>query len=149
MTPMQATRLSLGESLAANTVLFPVATPPEAILFKNNVALTEDLVVADLDLADFDGYAPIPSDAPPFSAAIDPVSGDQIVTIDEPAGGWRWETSGVTNLPQTIYGFGLTNGAGTVLHAAALLDDPVTLTAAGQEINLGSLTFRGVPVPMS
>jgi len=149
MVPTKATRLLLGEDLAADGTTFPVASPCKVILFMNDLAIDENTVLADLTKATFDGYADKAAGASPFAVGIDPVTGDQIITINEPAGGWRWETTGVTNLPQTIYGFALANAAVNLIHGAQLLDNPVPLSASGEEVNLGSVTFRLVQQPMS
>lgn len=149
MIPTKATRLLLGEDLAADGVVFPIATPCKVILFVNDLAITEDTVLADLTLATFDGYADKAAGASPFAVGVDPVTGDQIITINEPAGGWRWETTGLTNLPQTIFGYALANGAVNLIHAAQLLNEPIPLTVVGEEVNLGTVKFSVVQQPMS
>jgi len=148
MLPTKAVRLLLGEILAADTTLFPVAGN-EVVLYQNNVTPNEDLLMADITVADFDGSTPLAAGAPPMQVGIDPLTGEQVLTVKEPAGSWRWETTGVTNLPQTIYGAVLTNTAGNVLFGILEFDEPITLQAAGEEINVPSMTFRFVAQPMS
>jgi hypothetical protein len=149
MLPMLAARLDLGETWAADSVVFVPAAPTKLMLYQNDVAIDENLVLGDLTAADFDGYAAIASPNAAGQVAVDPVTGDQIVTVNEAAGGWRWETTGLTNLPQTIFGFALTNAAGAVLLAIEALPVPVTLTASGQEINIGTAKFTVVLQPMN
>lgn len=150
MLPMLALRLQLGELLAADdTTLAPAGAANKIALIAGPVTPDENLVVGDIDLASFDGSTPIAGATGTQQAGIDPVTGDQIVTIKEPAGGWRWESTGVTNLPQTIYGFALLDATLAELLAIGMLPVPVTITAAGQEINIGTATFRFVASPMS
>jgi len=145
MIPSKATRLTLGTSLGAHTTVFPVAGT-EVMLFTNNITPTENTVIGDLTEATFDGYARLDAEAPPMASGIDPLTGDQRVTVNEPAGGWRWETSGVTDLPQTIYGFAVVSGG--VSRGIELLAEPIVLEEADQEVNLGSVMFTIVQTPI-
>jgi len=150
MLPMKDLRLSIGELIAADDAfLAPAANANKIALIKSAFSLEEGLEVGDLDLADFDGSAPIEGATGAQEAGLDPVTGDQIVTILDPAGGYRWEVSGDTNLPQTIYGFALLNNAGSGLIAAATLPAPITLTEEGQVINLGVVNLTIVARPVS
>ena len=150
LLPMKAVRLQLGELLAADTTtLAPAADANKIALIKANFTPQENLIVADLTLADFDGSTPLEGATGTQQAGIAPLSGQQVVTIIEPVGGWRWETTGVTNLPQTIYGYALLNDAGTVLLGVAKLPTAIPLTAAGQEINLGAVSLTLLLQPMS
>lgn len=150
MLPMKAVRKQLGELLAADaTTLAPAADANTVALIKAAFVPDEAMVAADVTLADFDGSTPIAAAVGAQQAGIDPATGQQIITIKETAGGWRWETTGVTNLPQTIFGYGLFNDDQTVLLGLALLDSPLTLTEAGQEVNLGAVTMTMVDQPMS
>jgi len=144
--PSKFTRLTIGASLAAHTVVFPVAGS-EIMLFVNNITPTENTVIGDLTEATFDGYARLDAEAPPMASALDPTTGDQRVTVNEPAGGWRWETSGLTDLPQTIYGFALISGG--VLRGIEMLPVPLVLEEADQEVNLGTVRFTIVQTPLS
>jgi len=150
MLPMIALRLSLGSQMAANAAfLAPATDPNEIALIKADFAEEENLVIGDLTLADFDGYAAIPGIVGAQQVGVDPVTGEQVVTVKEPAGGWRWATTGVTGLPMTIYGFALCTEAAAALLAVYRFPTPITLTASGQEINIGAATFRFVVQPVS
>jgi len=92
------------------------------------------LLIGDIDVADFDGYAGKGWD--PTLWAVDPASGLYVFYPTTPAGGFSWETTGVTNLPQTIHGYYLVDTDSGTLAAAALLDTPVVLTAANQIITI-------------
>lgn len=105
---------------------------------------------ADLVLATFTGATPKTVALGAQGAAQDPVTNQQVITIVEPVGGWRFVTTDAVNLPQTIYGFALFDSTGPgPLIGCELLSEPVTLVAAGQEINLGTVKFTLVLSPLS
>lgn len=138
MTPTITLRKALMDLFAADpSTLAPAANANKMALVKNDVAENENIVFANLELADFDGSTPINGVVGAQETATDPASGESVITLKEPAGGWRWETTGVTNLPQTIYGVALVDNAVGVLLAYARLATPITLTATGQLIDLG------------
>jgi len=149
MTPIKAIRESLGALLAADTAWLATVTANKISLVMAAFTPSEDLVFADLTLATFDGSTALSAGTGEQQVGNDPLTNEQLVTIKEPAGGWRWETSGVTNLPQTIYGFALSDNTLATLLATALLDTPITLTEAGQEINLGTVRFTVVLEPLA
>lgn len=101
-----------------------------------------NLALSDLTLSDFDGSTPIAQTVVPV-VNRDPVNGDFFVRVKPPAGGWNWTTTGVTNLPQNVNGYALTDAGGTTLIGVT---DPLTvppvLTASGQNIDAGELIFR-------
>jgi len=142
MYPTQTILNAEAALLAADTATLDNATDVEVILIKEPFTAGPDLVIGDLTEADFDGYAPLAKAAASPSVTTDPATGDKLIRIPDPAGGWNWVTSGVTNLPQTIYGFGLTDGAGTTLYGVQSLDEPVELTASGQGVVIGDVNFR-------
>jgi hypothetical protein len=118
-------------------------------LVKAAFAPAEDIAFAGLTYADFDGSTPIVCGTGTQPVGIDPATQDQKITIKAPAGGFRWETSGITNLPQTIYGYALVDNADAVLLAMALLPTPLLLTEIGDEINLGAPELTIVTNPIS
>jgi len=126
---------------AATTTLSPVALI-EAVLFKAPFVPGPGLLIGGLTVADFDGYAPLAVDATGAQLFKDPSTGEWILQLEEPAGGWHWQTTGLTSLPQTIYGYGITDSTGAVLHGTALLDTPVVLSAVAQGVDIGQVRFR-------
>jgi len=142
--PVESLYTGLGTGFVGAAV-FLTATLGKVVPLKAAYTPGLDLVFADLSLANFDGSTGLTQDDEPV-IYTDPGTGDIIVNLVEPAGGWEWVTSGVTNLPQTIYGYALLNAAGNaVLAVTEPLASPITLNAAGQGIDAGSLTFR-IPV---
>lgn len=149
MFPMSALRLAIGDLLAAEIPLAQAAENNIIALVVAPFALDEALVVGDLTYADFDGSTPLEVGLTTQQVGIDPATGEQILTLIEPVGGWRWEVTGVTNLPQTVYGFALLTDTSAALLAVQLLDEPVNLTIVGHEINIGQVTFRVLSQPLS
>jgi hypothetical protein len=149
MLPMRALRLKLGTLLAADVpTLAPVAANKIALL-NAPVAITENLVLAGLSFATFTGSAPIAGAAGPQGVGNDPATGDQIITILTPVGGWRFVCTVTPIAPEVIYGFALTDNAGAVLLGAQLLTSPVSIAAIADEIDLGAVPITFVVSPMS
>lgn len=113
------------------------------LLIKEPFTPASNLDPTTLTEADFDGYAAREVLTGGLPQSIDPATGDSLITAPPDTTPYLWETTGVTNLPQTIYGFVLTNIDKTVLYGSALLPANVTLTAVNQSIQLpGYPTFR-------
>lgn len=142
----------IGTSALRNQIANLLANDPDSLapeedamkvaLVQTPFAANEDIVVGELDLADFDGSTPKLVVVGGQGNGTDPLTGDSVIQLLPPAGGFRFQTTGATNLPQTIHGFIVTNEAGNTIWACDLLPEPVTLTAGGQEISLGDLTIR-------
>lgn len=143
MTPSQLIFERFGVLLAADTTtLAPAADPPAVMLVKDVFTPSLTLIPADLVEADFDGYAQIAAPVGAQQQTLDPNTGDSLVRMKPPAGGWFWETTGITNLPQTIYGFALINDAQTAIYGSELFDEPFVLTATNQQILIDNVIFR-------
>lgn len=150
MLPMIAVRKQFGELAAADDTTFaPAASANKIALIKTAFSLEESLVAADLDRADFDGSTALAGVVGAQQCGIDPVTGDQVVTIKPPAGGYRWETTGDTNLPQTIFGYALYSNDLATLIAAEVFATPKALTDVGQEITLPAVKMTIVAQPAS
>ena len=150
MLPMIAVRLQLGNLLAADaTTLAPAASANKMALVINNVGANENLTIADLIFATFTGSAPIAGSTGAQEVAIDPATGQQIITINPPLGGYRWVTGDAVNLPQTIYAKALTDNAGATLLGYERLDPPIALTGAGQQVDVTETTMTVNPQPIS
>lgn len=79
-----------------------------------------------------------------ITESLDPNNGDVLLDVPPPIGGWRWETSDTVGLPQTIFGFWLTNNDENVVLGAELLAAPIILTGANQSVVLNRVGFRFV-----
>lgn len=143
---MQATlalREKAAQLLAADaTTLAQPTDLNKMILIMAEFNALESTVIGDLTPADFDGSAALLQVTGTQPEGLDPNNTDAIITLKPPAGGWRWETTGITNLPQTIYGFALINDAETTLFCSEKLPTPITLTGVNQVIDIGSASIR-------
>ncbi len=150
MLPTLAVRLQLGNLLAADTTtLAPAASANKIALIKEPFNYDENQTASSLTFADFTGATPIAGETGSQATGIDPTTLDQIITILDPVGGYRWITGDAVNLPQTIYGAALTDNAGTTLLALLQLNPPILLQEAGQQIDLGTVTMTLNPQPIS
>lgn len=108
------------------------------------------LLLAGLTEATFVGYAALAAGATGSQNQwFDPATGNSIVEMKAPVGGWTFSCSGATGLPQTIYGYYLTDGGVATLYASALLTPSITITASGQGIEVPNARFVFPPSPMS
>jgi len=117
-------------------------------LIKSAFTPTQETALADLTQADFGGYADIAAEAGTQQTFRDPVTGQLVIQMEEPVGGWHWQATSGANLPQTIYGFVLTDNADAVTYGSQLLDTPVTLTDSGDAVDIGQVRFNIVDPPM-
>lgn len=152
MTPSQAIFEQRDILLAADaTTLAPAALQLHVHLIKAPFTPTPELAWGDVsaDVADFDGYAAINSVVGAQLQSINPLTGASQITLKLPAGGWRWETTGLTNLPQEIWGFVVTDNADADIMGSELLPEPITLTAINEEIVVPTIKFSTLPGTMT
>lgn len=138
MIPTQAVFERMMELLGADTAtLNTTGSPTDAKvgLFINDFAPNAAMVLADLTEATFDGYVQIPADGHPHPQSLDPSNGNSRVTLLPSAGGWHWETTGLTDLPQTVFGY-FVIGHGVLLNLAKRFETPIVLTGANQSIDI-------------
>jgi len=149
MQPTQAIVNSLAELLAEDVAFLAAAAVKNVHLITSpfTPALTTDFTLETE--ATFDGYVVKTAAAGAQQFFTDPLTGERITQLIEPAGGWHWQTTGVTDLPQTIYGFIVTDAADAVTLGSALLDEPVTLNASGEAIDVDQIKFTFAAAPLS
>lgn len=128
--------------LAADTNTLAAVLALKVHLSKANFTPSASLTVTSFTEADFDGYAAKTPTAGTQLFYVDPVSGLRIVELVSPAGNYHFETTGVTNLPQTIFGYYVTDNASAILYGCGLLATPVPLTAINQGLDLPAMQFR-------
>jgi len=137
-----ALREKAAQLLAADAAsLAPVALANHVFLVMAAFVASEASVIGDLTLATFDGSAALSAGVGTQAEGLDPNNTNALITIKSPVGGWRWETTGVTNLPQTIFGYCMLDNADAVLLGCQTLDQTITLTAINQVVDLGSITI--------
>jgi len=98
-------------------------------------------LLSSLTSANFDGMAILTGDAVAAVEFTDPTDGKQKIRIPEPAGGWNWLTSGLTALPQTIYGVKVTSADISFIGCQKLAAD-VILTASNQGFGIGDIIIN-------
>jgi hypothetical protein len=146
LTPSNVILDRLAELLAADTsTLAPAALAVHVHLAINGFTPGPNLIISDFVPATFDGYAPLSADVGPQQDFIDADSGDRVVQLLEPAGGWHWATTGVTDLPQVLYGFYVTDNADAVVYGCERFANPITLTGSGQGVDIDQVRFNFIP----
>jgi hypothetical protein len=150
LLPTIALRLQLGTLLAGDaTTLAPAMNPNKIALINAAFTPNENLTIGELSLATFVGSTPLAGAAGAQGVGIDPATGDQVVTILAPAGGWRWTCTTAPVSAETIYGYALVDHTGATLLGTNLLTPPITITEVGDLVDLGAVPIDFVNQPMS
>lgn len=148
--PTLAQRQNFGTLWANDTTsLNQAANALKVHLFTNNIMPTENSVIGDFTEATFTSYGAINCALGPQLTGQDAVTGSELVTLKTPLGGWRWSPTDAVGLPQTVYGWYLSDKNNTIIYGAARIATPLTLTAAGQVVDLGELVATFVVQPVS
>lgn len=99
-------------------------------LFKNNFTPSPTMAIGDLTEADFTGYAA--SSAVTWAAAAYLPDGTAVVVGDSKT----FQVGATPTILNTVYGWYLTDAAGTTLIFARRFDTPVVLSAAHQILTI-------------
>lgn len=142
MKPTRALANTLSTLLAADTTTLANAVGPKVGVIVADFTPSIDRVMADLTISAAASLAPIAVVFGVQNESIDPVTGELIVELRAPAGGFRWETTGGFVGPVTVYGFAVGNNAMTNLYATEKLAAPVTLLVDNQSVNAPPLQLR-------
>lgn len=130
--------------LAADVATLASATAMKIHLASNNFTPSAALTLGGLTEATFTGYAALLAGTGTQTTYIDPITGLLTIEIKAPAGGWQFKCTGATGLPQTIFGFYLTDNGTVNLYGSALLTTPITISAINQGFDLGAVTLKFV-----
>lgn len=149
MIPTQTILNELQTLLATDTGTLAAVTAMHVHLIKAPFTPGAATDFTTLTEADFAGYAFLAAGTGTQQTFRDPVTSELIVQVKEPAGGWHWAATGAGNLPQTIYGFVITNNADTVTYGSQLLDPPVTMQASGDGVDVDQVRFAFALEPLS
>lgn len=145
---MQISRVifnAIADLLAADTELLAAATAMHVHLVTNDFVPSLDVDIGDLTLADFTGSTPKNCGTGEQQVFNDPVTGDRLVQLLEPAGGFTWECTADPDPAQTVYGYVVTDTANAVVLGCDRLPVPVTISAAGQGITIGNIRIPFTP----
>lgn len=150
MQPTSLLANQVSNLVATDTTQLAAATAPKLHLASAAFSPSLSLTLAGLTAATFVGYAPIAAGATGAQTRyFDPVSGNAFVELKPPVGGWIFNCTGGAGLPQTIYGYYMTDNGIANLYASSLLPaGSVTITASGQSIEIANarLTFPASPM---
>jgi len=109
-------------------------------LIQSEFVPSAELTLADVTLADFDGSTPIAVPIAPQIQVVDSGTGRLGILLKEPVGGYKFICSGATNLPQTIYGWAVTDDADSDhILWSELLPVPKVIASAGDFVELTAL----------
>lgn len=143
MQPTRALWRRGADLLAADsTTLAPVALANHVHLAMNSFTPNLDMELADFTEATFTGSAAKDLGIGTQPIYYDGETGLLTITLEDPAGGYVWTCTVTPGAPETIYGVYVTDNADAVLLGAQLLDTPVTISAAGQGLSIGSLDLE-------
>lgn len=107
------------------------------------------LVFASLTEASFGGYVVLSPTIGAQGYGTDPLTGQGVVYLQPPIGGFRFAPTSSTGLPQTVYGWVLTDNASANILASAVFFTPIPLTGAGQIVEVNDLLFTVNANPLS
>ena len=142
MQPSRELWEDMMDLLAADAATLGSVTAMKVHLFINNIVPSLDSVAADFTPATFTGSTAKTAGTGTQPTYYDAATGIRVIEILEPAGGWHWVCTVDPGAPEVVYGAYLTDNAGTVLWGSVLLDAPVTISRAGQGLDIGYLQFR-------
>lgn len=138
MIPSQTIADRIRTLLQTDTTTFALAaTPGKVHLSQSNFAPSASLVVGSFTEATFNTYAAVLLATGNQQAFNDPLTGGRVMQLIEPLGGWHWQCGSAVGLPQTIYGYYVTDNASAVLWGSALLPSgPVLLSATNDAVDI-------------
>jgi hypothetical protein len=136
--PTQDLFRAMLELLAADTAtLSPAADELHLHLVVNSIIPGRALVIGDLTLATFPGYASLVIPLGDQAVGFDPVRGEWFIGITEPEGGFRWQANAAVDPTQTAFAVALTDNTDADLYGAALLPTPVLVQSDGDVVEIG------------
>jgi len=139
-TTLLANRLSKVVAADATTLALPagcVVVPLSA-----DFSPSPNLVPASVTKAPIVPFFPkVPTPGTQFDS-VDPVTGELVIQMIEPVGGWHWNTGVGFAGPVTIYGIGLFNDNYTLLFGTAKYATPIVLTGDNQNLDWPNVEFR-------
>jgi len=143
MIPSRFLLANLFTAMAAETVSLNLAANFSKIaLILNDFSPSDSLNILDLTLGAADGLAPKLLTTGAQESSEDPLTGDRLVELKAPAGGWRFEATGDFDPPKVVYGYCLVNNDADIVLAVHKFEEEITLTLSGQAIDLGNVNFR-------
>jgi hypothetical protein len=135
--------------LAADTTSLAAATALKVHLATAAFTPAPTLIPGNFTEATFAGYAALLAGVGNAQVFFDPATGNKVIQLLEPAGGWHWATSSAVGLPQTVFGYYVTDNASAVVWGSGLITPNVVLTATAQGVDVPQMRFTLPPIPLS
>jgi hypothetical protein len=148
---MRATKL-IDDRLAAllatdATTLAPVALANHVHLIMAPFVPGPGTDFTALTEAVFPGYAAKSAGVGAQQSFNDPATGNRIVQLLEPAGGWHFLCTGDPGVDVTIYGFVVTDNADLVTFGSEIFVPHLVITQAGDAVDIAQVRYS-IPVDM-
>jgi uncharacterized protein YjbI with pentapeptide repeats len=140
MIPTNAILQAIVDLLAADTATLANAAALHVHLSKSNFTPGPDLTPADFTEADFTGATALDAGTGTQQTFVDPSTNLRTIQLLEPAGGWHWDCAGGT-LPQTVYGYYVTDHTDADLYGCVKFTTPIVISAAGQGLDIAQVRF--------
>jgi len=121
--------------LAGDTTTLAAAAAMKVRLAQAAFVPGPTLTIASFTIATFTGYADLLAGIGTAQQFNDP-GGGRVAQLLEPAGGWHWQATAGTGLPQTIYGYYVVDNGATQLYGSALFTTPVVLSGTGDAVDI-------------
>lgn len=135
--------LNTGQTLIGSDTgsLNPGALGCKVHLIQSNFTPGPATDFTTLTEADFTGATAIQQPVSGTHIYFDPVLQKRVIQINAPSGLWHWQASATTNLPQTIYGWCLTDNASAVTYGSDVFDTPILLQSTGDGVDIAEVRF--------
>lgn len=131
--------------LAADTLSLGAAGFLTVRLAINPFTPTVNTVLADFTEATYTGYAAITTSIAGATVITDPLTGDRLLVIPPPAGGFIYTCTAAPSPSQSVYGYYCQLAAAGLNYLfSARFPDPEVIAAIGDSVTLDSLELRMV-----
>jgi len=121
---------------ADTTTLAPAVNALHVHLIQAPFTPDSDTDFTTLTEADFTGGAAKAAGVGACQTFSDPITLQLAIQLNEPVGGWHWKATALTNLPQTIYGYVVTDNADAVTYGSALFPSPFPILAINDGVDI-------------
>jgi len=124
------------------TTIAAVGSAPNVHLIKEAFVPSRTTDFLSMEEAGFTGGGAKAATAGNQQSFTDPVTGNTVVQLLEPAGGWHWQATAAPPEPETIYGYVVTDNDNEVTYGSGLLDTPVVITDIGDAVDIPQVRFN-------
>jgi len=145
MIPTTLIEAAAAELLAADTATLGAVAAMHVHLIAEPFVPSSGTDFASLLAATYAGSAAKSAGTGAQQVFVDPVTGNRIIQLLEPAGGWTWECTADPAAPETIYGYVVTDNTDTDTYGSDLLETPVEISEAGQAVAVPNIRINLPP----